>query len=183
MAATKKTDNSFMVDKVLLRISRSPWPTNRHLKVLDVFGGHGLVWSSVQKETGFFVSRVGIDNRKDLKKFHLHGDNVKVLAGLDLKAFDVVDLDAYGYPIAQLAVLFDSGFRGTVFVTAIQTMQGGIPKKLADDLGFPCEVMSKCPTLLARRGFEYFKQWIAMHGVSEIHIRSHGRKHYFSFIL
>lgn len=181
MAATKKTDNHYTGDKVALRIKHSPWKTDMQLNVLDCFGGRGIIWRAVQRKSGKTVNRTAIDKRNDIIEFHLHGENSKVLLGIDLKKYDVIDLDAYGIPVEQIDILVDKGFSGTVFVTAIQTMHGQLPKKMLDDLGFPENISKKCPTLVGRRGWEYFKQWLALKGVSEIIHRSKQRKHYLCF--
>lgn len=180
-AQTKKTDNDFLADKVQLRIDHCPKPKGRPARVLDCFGGKGTVWRLVEAKTGGKVDRVCIDSRPDLSSFHLHGDNIKVMAGLDLSGFDVVDLDAYGIPAAQLVEVFDSGFRGVVFVTAIQTMQGGIPAAMLDDLGFPGTISKKAPSLPSRRGWQLIKEWLALKGVRKISHRSKNRKHYLCF--
>lgn len=179
MAATK-TDNHYTADKVALRVSMT-----EHLaepRVLDVFGGHGVVWAAVTRQTGKRISRVAVDNRLDLFDPHLHGDNTKIVKGLDLSRFDVVDLDAYGIPAALIhEVVVDKRFKGVVFVTAIQTMHGGMPKAICEGLGLPQSIFAECPSLVARRGWEFFKAWLATLGIREIIHRSKGRKHYLGF--
>lgn len=179
MAATK-TDNHFTADKIDLRVRMTA-----HLaapRVLDVFGGHGVVWGGVGRVTGKTIDRVAIDHRLDLDGPHLHGDNTKVVAGLDLSGYDVIDLDAYGIPADLIkTVIRAKGFKGVVFVTAIQSMQGGIPKVIGNDLGLPPNISRECPSLVARRGWEYFKNWLALMGVERIEHRSHARKHYLGF--
>lgn len=183
MAATKKTDNHYTGDKVAIRIANSPWDIDRELTVLDCFGGRGIIWRAVQRKSGKKVNRTAIDKRTDIIEFHFHGENSKVLLGLCLKKYDVIDLDAYGIPVEQIDILVGKGFSGTVFVTAIQTMHGQLPKKMLDDLGFPENIAKKCPTLVGRRGWDYFKQWLALKGVSKIIHRSKQRKHYLCFKL
>lgn len=180
-AQTKKTDNDFLADKVQLRVDHCPRPIGRPARVLDCYGGKGVVWRLVEAKTSVKVERVAIDSRTDLSDFHLHGDNIKVMAGMDLTGFDVIDLDAYGIPAAQLVEVFESGFTGVVFATAIQTMQGGIPRIILDDLGFPDAVSKKAPSLPSRRGWQLIKEWLAHKGVTQIHHRSKGRKHYLCF--
>lgn len=151
-AQTKKTDNDFLADKVQLRVDHCPRPIGRPARVLDCYGGKGVVWRLVEAKTSVKVERVAIDSRTDLSDFHLHGDNIKVMAGMDLTGFDVIDLDAYGIPAAQLVEVFESGFTGVVFATAIQTMQGIIPRIILDDLGFPDAVSKKSPLTAEQEG-------------------------------
>lgn len=180
-----KTDNARLADKVALRLDYSPWPkdTNRPLRVLDLFGGHGVVWAAVARKGLKQIHRVPVDMRHDMTELHIHGDNRKVLAGLDLNSFDVVDIDAYGIPVEQLTYILQSGFQGTVFFTAIQTMHGTLPSVLLDDLGFPKAIRKKAPTLPARRGWALMCEWLAMKGVRRLVHRSEPkrRKHYACF--
>ena len=182
MAATKKTDNHYLADKVAMRIKHSSWPDDgRNLKVLDCFGGKGVVWGLVEKLSSRKVDRIAIDKRIDIMNFHIHGDNSRILAEIDLQEFDVIDLDAYGIPADQIDIVMSSGFKGVVFVTAIQTMHGGLPHKIIDDLKFPKSIKEQAPSLVARRGWEYLKEWLHFKGVTQITHRSKSRKHYFCF--
>lgn len=182
MAATKKTDNHFLADKIMMRIKHSSWPKNgRKLKVLDCFGGKGVVWGNVEKISGMMVDRIAIDKRIDIMQFHIHGENSRILTEIDLSEFDVIDLDAYGIPADQIDIVIASGFKGVVFVTAIQTMNGVLPHKIIDDLKFPKSIKESAQSLVARRGWEYLKEWLFLKGVTEIIHRSKNRKHYFCF--
>jgi hypothetical protein len=49
------------------------------------------------------------------------------------------------------------------------------------DIGFPSSITVKAPSLAARKGFEYFKEWIYLKGVRSIFVRSQHRKHYVYF--
>jgi len=151
------------------------------MKVLDCYGGLGVVWGAVEKATGKKVDRTAIDIRHDLRTFHLHGDNTKVMSGLNLQGYDVIDLDAYGIPYDQMREVFEQGYRGVVFVTAIQTVTGNIPKGLLVDIGFPPEITSKAVSIPARHGWSLVKEWLALKGVKKIVHRSKNRKHYFCF--
>jgi hypothetical protein len=129
------------------------------------------------------MSVLPIDKRKDTRSFRLPGDNLRYLKTLDLTEFNVIDLDAYGTPFDQLQTLFDRGYTGTVFVTFIQGMFGGIPHGLLRAVGFTDAMMKKIPTLLGRRGWSYFLQWLALNEVRVVHHRSHAAKHYLVFTL
>lgn len=179
----KKRDNHFTGDKVALRLHHAPWPDTRPLKVLDVYGGHGLIWRAIARKTGRTIDRISIDNRPDLLAFHAHGDSPTVMAGMALDGFDVIDIDGYGIPLQPLKQVVATHFRGMVFLTMIQTVKGIMPFALGQDLGFPDAVATKCPTMLGRRGFQYFKEWLALHGVTSIDHRSKNRKHYLAFRL
>lgn len=183
MPEIKKTDNHYLRDKIQLRIDRSPWPEGRPLRVLDAFGGKGLVWSAVERLSGRAVERTGIDHRDDVTAFHLHGDNTKVMAGLDLARFDVIDLDAYGIPCDPLFECLRQGYVGTLFVTFIQVVHGRLPDRLLLAMGFSTEQLRKVGTLCSKRGWQYFLQWLAWQGVTRVYHRSKARKHYLAFDL
>lgn len=180
MAQTKKTDNDYLRDKVDLRAEHLP---AGDIRVLDCFSGKGIVWRAVQKLSGREIQTLPIDIRDDLTAFHLDGRNQEFLNTLNLDKFNVIDLDAYGVPHEQLRILFDRGYVGTVFVTFIQTLFGMIPKSVLQDVGFSDAMIAKCPTICCKRGWDYFKQWLALNGVTSIVHRSHSRKHYLCFVL
>lgn len=177
--AQTKTDNDYLRDKVDLRIENLP---DGDLRVLDCFGGRGVVWRAVKELTGRKATVTPIDIRDDIG-FHLHGDNSTFLKSLDLSRYNAIDLDAYGVPADQLKILFERQYRGVVFVTFIQSVYGIMPYTLLKDLGFTEAMINKSPTLFGKRGWEYFKQWLALKGVTEIVHRSTSRKHYLSFTL
>jgi hypothetical protein len=180
MAQTKKTDNDFIRDKMDLRVAHLP---DGDITVLDCFSGKGMIWRGVQKITGRKISTLPIDIRNDLTSFHLDGHNQQFMMTMDLSRFNVIDLDAYGVPHEQLQILFDRKYSGTVFVTFIQSFYGKMPLAILRGVGFIDEMIEKSPTLFGRRGWDYFRQWLAANGVTRIHHRSHHRKHYLCFML
>lgn len=177
--AIKKTDNHYTADKVAIRADFLP--EKNEIKVLDCYGGKGIIWAAVQKKTNKRIIRHAIDKRNDISYFHFHGDNLKIMSSLDLCDYDIIDLDAYGIPADQIDVVLNSGFKGLVFVTAIQTMHGGLPNKILIDLGFSHEMIKKSPSLFGRRGWQYLLEWLGLKGIKKIHHRSRDRKHYFYF--
>ena len=173
-----KTNNSFYADKVNLRSRHLP---EGAIRILDCFGGDGLIWRKIQKNTGREIYHLPIDIL-DYGKFHLPGNNLKYLQTMDLTPFNIIDLDAYGVPYKQLKILFDRKYHGTVFVTFIQSIFGGLPKGMMKDIGFTETMIKTCPTLCHRNGFDKFKEWLAMNEVKEIvHISPTSQKHYICF--
>ncbi len=124
MAQTTKTNNSYLADKVALRVAHLP--DREVLRVMDCYAGSGVVWSAVKKLTGRRIAVLPIDISADVDGFHLAGDNKQYLETMDLSRFDVIDLDAYGVPYDQLKIVLDRGFHGTVFVTFIQSVFGTV---------------------------------------------------------
>jgi hypothetical protein len=170
-----KTDNSFLREKVELRIRYLP--KKDKIKVLDCFAGKGVIWSIIKsKVKDVDIQVVGID----LKEYgtNLKGNNVKYLLGMDLSKFDVIDLDAYGIPYEQLEVLFKKDYHGTIFITFIQTLYGGLPYGMLEQIGFTRSMIEKCPTLFFKNGFEKFLEYLAKNGISDIIYIDKGNKKY-----
>jgi hypothetical protein len=180
MTTGPKTDNSFLRDKVQLRINNLP---AGDVRVLDCYSGKGLIWAAVERISGRKIHALPIDHRSDKDDFHLPGDNLEYLETLDLGKFECVDLDAYGVPFEQIEVLFRRHYRGVVFVTVIQSVMGQMPHGLLESVGFMQKQIEKCPTLFGKRGWEYFTQYLVVRGVRKIRHRSSKRKHYLAFTM
>lgn len=174
-----KTDNSYLADKVGLRVNHLP--KAKVTTVLDCFAGNGRIWRAVKRRSKKDIRVLAMEKREI--GFRLPGDNLAWLAEIDLSKFNVIDLDAYGVPYEQLSLLFERGYRGVVFVTFIQSMWGRMPNNLLLDIGFTEEMIEKAPSLCGIRGFQYIMEWLGMKGVETIYRRSHARKYYFCFML
>jgi hypothetical protein len=173
-----KTDNSYMADKVYLRLGHLP--DKGIVSVLDCYSGSGIIWRGVARLTQKKIRRIPMDEKDDVG-FHLPGDNLKYLKTMELGTFDVIDLDAYGIPYEQMKLIREKNYQGVVFVTFIQSMYGGVPTGLLCDIGFTKEMINKTPALFNRRGWDYFLQWLGGWGITEIYHRTHARKHYLYF--
>lgn len=180
MAGTKKTNNSFARDKIDLRVQHLP---DGNVSVMDCFCGDGILWRGVKSLTEREIMVLPIDTKKTLTEFYLVGSNKDYLRIMDLTKYNVVDLDAYGVPFDQLCILFERQYAGVVFVTFIQTMYGRLPLGLLRAIGFTDTQIKKSPALFGKRGWDYFLQWLALNGVTEIHHRSNKRKHYLCFTM
>jgi len=174
-----KTDNSYLADKVGLRVDHLP--RKGAVTVLDCFAGSGRIWRAVKRRTNRDIKVLAMDRKRI--GYHMPGDNLAWLAQMDLSRFNVIDLDAYGIPYDQLRILFERGYKGVVYVTFIQSLWGQMPKGLMVDVGFTEEMISKAPALCNGRGWEYLIEWMAARGVEKIWHRHHARKHYFAFTL
>lgn len=177
MAQTKKTNNSYLGNKIELRMRFMPDSPI----VLDCYGGNGLIWDAIGIKSGKHIKRIGIDKIDYNIGFFLDGDNLAFLSILDLNEFNVIDLDAYGVPYEQLKILFEREYKGRVFVTFIQSLYGQMPIGLLIDVGFSEEMVREIPTIFGKRGWQYFLEWLAKNGVGTITHRSHSRKHYLTF--
>jgi len=180
MVATgnKKTFSSYLGDKVALRVNNLP--KGKEINVLDCYAGKGTIWRAVRLLTGREINVLPIDTTNS-DGFFMPGDNLSFLKIIDLSRFQVVDLDAYGIPYEQLKILFDREYKGTVFVTFIQSQYGMMNQDMLVDLRFTAEMVKTIPTLFAKSGWSYFCEWLALNGVSKIRVRQHQRKHYLYF--
>jgi len=174
---TKKTFNSYLADKVWLRARNMP---KGEVNVLDCFAGKGTIWRAVGLVTGREINTLPIDTTNN-EGFYLPGDNRSFLSIIDLTRFNVVDLDAYGSPYEQLKILFDRGYKGCVFVTHVQFDFGSTHLGMLEELGFSKEMVNKIHSLFQKSGWEYFCEYLALHGVKTIRVRGHQRKHYLFF--
>ena len=174
-----QTENSYLADKMWLRINNSNIEDGT--KVLDGYHAQGSIWKNIEKITGkkIKVTKIDIEDKDD-ENFVIIGDNRKVIKSLNLKKYDILDLDAFGFPYENLIECFNQKYKGVVFVTFIQSMAGALNHKMLLELGYTKKMINKCPTLFYKNGIEKVKKWLSLHGVEKITIRSKGKKHYFA---
>lgn len=160
----KKTDNSHISEKVYLRAEFSP---PGPLRVLDAYGGKGILWDEVRKLRD--VSEyMAIEKIKGKNKSALCGDNEKILPKLNLSGYNVIDLDAYGFPVAQLeSVLRNNTLQpGTViFVTCILATVAPIPYGAAKYIGVTPTMIKKAQYLFTPMLREILAAILAKHGI------------------
>lgn len=173
-----KTNNSLPNAKIKLRLDHLP--NKKEISVLDCYGGDGVIWSGVKKQTDKQIRVLSID-KQEYKSVDIVCDNLKVLAGIDLSKFDVVDLDAYGCPFAQMQTLFRRGFVGEVFVTYIQTGMGNLPTGILLQAGFSKEMLKKAQTIFTRKPMMVLDTYLSNQGITSYDEISLDRKHYLHF--
>lgn len=178
-----KTDNSELEAKVLLRLESLDAVPRTPVRVLECYGGDGEIWKQVRARTQRGIEILRIEKRTDRSGVYLKGDNLKFLGSIDFSDFDIVDLDAYGIPFAQLKMVFEKGFMGVVHVTAIQSAMGALPTGLLTATGYSKEMLKKCRTLFYKNGDEQLLGYLAKKGISKIRRYKSGRKNYFWFNL
>jgi len=175
-------DNSFLYDKIKLRMNN--FPEKDSINVLDCFAGNGTIWKYIKNHCNKKINILSID-KKQLSGIYLKGDNLKFLQSIDLNKFDVIDLDAYGVPYQQLKFIFKNykNHHCSIFITFIQSLMGGLPLGLLEDIGYSKKMIRKIPTLFYKNGLEKMKLFLAQNGVREIKIRSFNNKYYIFFKL
>ncbi len=181
--ATTRTNNDAAYTETKIQLRLDSLPNEPEIKVLEAFGGEGLLWTAVKRRApGKNISVLSMDKNK-YTRVQLQGENIKFLAGMDLQQFDIIDLDALGSPAPQLEILFKKQYKGVVHCTFIQTMSGKISNVVLENLGYTKTMIRKSPALFNRNGYDKFCQFLANKGVKRIKSASYGRKNYFWFFL
>lgn len=173
-------DSALLESKIQLRLQSLP--DKQTVKILEAFGGEGVLWGIIKRRTGRDIKILSIDKEK-YNRVQLQGDNLKFISSFNLQEFDIIDLDAWGSPFPQLEIVFRQKYSGIVHGTFIQSMQGNVNKKLLFELGFTDRMIKKIPSLFNKDGFGKFKQYLAMHGVTRLTFVSQNNKNYFYFHL
>ena len=108
------------------------------VRVLDAYGGDGDVWRHVATLTDTRIEVTSVDQRSHART-QLTVDNRRFIASVDLSRFDLVDLDAWGFPAEQLALVADQQYAGTVTYTAIALGLTQAPAVVLAASGIPHE--------------------------------------------
>ena len=161
----RKTDNSYINEKVKLRLDNLP--DKKYIKVLDCYSGDGRIWNNIKTKTDKKIDVMSIDT-KSKNRVYIKTDNRKVLISINLDSFDIIDLDAYGVPFDQVEILFNKLYKGIVFITFIQSGFGMLPKRLLYSLGFTKTMINKIPTLFNKNGFDKFCEYLSNKGIKKI---------------
>jgi hypothetical protein len=144
-------------------------------RILELYAGEGVLWRTLKEE--YQLSILSID-KKNYNKVNLQGDNLKWLKRIDLNNFDIIDLDAYGFPARQLDIIFKKQWKGRIFITSIQSGMGRLPNSILFANGYTKEMINKTPTLFCKNPFEKIKNYLAFNGVKKIYWYGNSRKKY-----
>lgn len=178
-----KTNNDTRLFEAKIRLRMESLPDRKEIRVLEAFGGEGLLWKAVKRKcSGKMIKTLSID-KNQYRRVQLQGDNVKFLRSFDLSHFDIIDLDAWGSPVAQLEILFERGYKGVVHCTFIQTMQGNIPKAVLRANGISNEMLEKVQVLFTKNAIEKVLNYLAFRGVKQVKKITENRKNYLWFSL
>lgn len=160
MSAWGKQDNDHVASKVGLRVEAvALLGEPRRIQVLDAYHGHGRLWGLTQAALpdGWDVHIFGSD-KEARAAGTLRVDNLRLLQSLDLTRFDLIDLDAYGWPAAQLKVVAAKAPNTIVLSTRIAPPLGQIPNVILADLGI--DMPDGAPhTLVNRLADELWEAW------------------------
>lgn len=166
-----QTDNSHLQAKIDLRMESIKALGVESIRVLELYGGDGIIWRTIQQQNPHLsITTHRIDKKKDRAGAYLVGDNQRWLSSLNLQSYDIIDIDAYGTPYAQLQQVLESGYRGIVHLTWIRSKLNA-NKKLLADYGVTNAMYRKatelCGTLAEKALFAY----IARFGVQRAYVR------------
>lgn len=173
-----KTNNSHLYDKVALRLAFLP--DTDQVTVLDCYHGTGVIWRNVQRNTEKKITVHGIDiSDDDVQMPVLLGDNMKIFDSLDIRQYDVIDLDAWGIPAKQFTAIWPQVKKGAVvFYTFCQNMLGQLGMALLTSLGYAEQMIQKCPTLFAKNAHKKFISFLSCNGCCNVVYLRRGRKYY-----
>jgi hypothetical protein len=136
---TRKTDNTPGALPIKAALRLAVLADVKNATVLDAFSGRGNIWKmvAVHRPEGTSLRSLRIDQRKGLGVGVLVGDNRRLLASLDLKPFDLIDLDAYGSPGEQVAILGKRGYGGPITWTSATINMSRQSKRQMELEGIP----------------------------------------------
>lgn len=176
-----KTNNDPKTLEAKIQLRLRSLPEKQTVRVLDAFGGQGVLWTEVKKRTDKSIQVLSID-KNDYSTVNLRGDNMKFLKTMNLDTFDIIDLDAYGSPSNQLDILKSRGYKGIVHCTFIQTMFGSINKNILKINGYTPEMIKKCKSLFNKDGIDKILNYIALSfNIERVTIVTYQKKNYFYF--
>jgi len=142
-----------------------------------MFAGNGIMWRSIQQDRNDKINVLSIDS-KTARKNVLIGDNRKFLARLDLSQFNVIDVDAYGFPWLQLRHVLLSDFIGHIYLTWIASGLSRLPTAFLIDFGYTDKMIKSAPILLSKNPLEKLKKVLPKYGIYSIDHITIRRKNY-----
>lgn len=177
--SSPKTNNSYLKEKVILRLLNLP--DKKDIKVLDCFHGNGEIWRNIKMLSDKNIEIDGIDLKDYSDSFSLIGDNSKVLKSIDINRYDIIDLDAYGVPDIQIEIVKQKAKKEIiVFYTFINSVMGRLPENLLKKIGFSKPMLLKVSTIFSRhqhQKFLFFLSCLKIKGVVQW-IQFNNKKYY-----
>ena len=134
------------------------------VRVLDAYHGDGVVWDEVRARVDVPIVTVGVDLKPGKAGAVVRVDNRAALSGWDLGGFDAVDLDEYGWPTEQVAIVAKRGFGGPVFVTQIHQSIGHVPAKVLETVGIDPDWSDVAPGLFMAEADDLWLEYLGALG-------------------
>lgn len=153
--SSPKTNNSYLKEKIILRLLNLPEKEN--IKVLDCYHGNGEIWRNIKNISDKNIEIDGIDLKEYSDSFSLIGENTKILKSIDINKYDVIDLDAYGVPDLQIEIIKQKAKKEIiVFYTFINSVMGRLPFNLLKKIGFSENMLKKASMIFSRHQHNKF---------------------------
>lgn len=138
-----KTNNRPAARARKLELRRNVLDVVKPAHVLDAFCGDGQMWRDAWSGASSYTG-IDLEMRWPPHARRFVADNRDVLRAIDLKPFNIFDLDAYGSPWTQALIVahrrrWSPGERGAIVLTDGASMKtrfgGGLPRDMAHLLG------------------------------------------------
>ena len=140
MARRIYTENSHLSAKARIRVDYMLSTDKTEWYILDAYAGEGKVWERVKELLpDHKITYLGIDKKKYTRPDVIMGENQKIMRGLELEKFDLIDLDAFGFPWEQLEICAKLAPNVPVASTAISVTLGPTPYGVLKAAGIPKE--------------------------------------------
>jgi hypothetical protein len=125
----RKKSSHFDV-KVKLRLTALEKLCGEDINILDCYHGNGDIYKKVEQSVKFDIT--GIEINDSLSPFKcIKGDNLKIIDEIDLRKFNVIDLDAYTDCTNLLKKIIPKLTQKTLIIyTMIINRMAGMPKNL-----------------------------------------------------
>ena len=166
----KKTDNSYFLGKVKLR--EKMIQNLDTVRVLDLYAGTGKIWKTIQKRNkDKKIIVTSVEKEKGKNPDAIEGDSLKIIPGLDLSVYDLIDLDVYGHPYYPLKAIVKNGsYKDNVIITMtdIQVGYGGIPLEILTKINFTKKQIKKIPTMFYKFELDAMLNYLYDLGVKKV---------------
>lgn len=164
---SRQTDSSHLEAKVQIRIASLS--KDGKIRILNLFSGANVIWNTVISRTMRDIEVTNIDT-KDIHG-SIKADNRKVIPGLDLSIFQVIDCDSYGDPYEQLCLLFSNptlAIGMIIHFTFIRISLSHSRYGILDHIGISRTMASKMPSLFSRLEYQSFIEFLRKNGVEKV---------------
>lgn len=153
------------------------------LRVLDAYSGAGDIYRMIKRHIP--VETIALD-KSPRSAEALKIDNRKYLVSCDLSQFDCIDLDAYGWPNEQIAILADRQYKNTIIFTLNSVGFAGIPMPILSAKNIPSEWHQVASSLFsAQSGIDVWSDYLYSLGFDHmlwVVISSAGGMHYYGVL-
>lgn len=167
-----KTDNSFIEEKIYLRIKYLP--NKEFLNILDCFHGKGIIWNNIKNITNQKINITGIEKKYNKSKnndFVIYGDCLKYLKKMDLSCYDVIDLDCYGSPSKYLYACYKNKTLRkdvVIYYTNINSIYGYQTEIVLKSNKISKNMYNKCITIFNKKRLYFFYNFLYNLGIRKV---------------